>query len=321
MARKNLLAGLGDDKLPAGNFDHSRVEHSAETPHLSFGSRGAIGAVSRSIENLKAQAVVELEPDLIDPPKVVDRLDEGSTSFAEFAEQIRQAGQQVPVLVRPHPDHQGRYQIAYGRRRLRAVKLAGRLVKAVVKPLSDDELVLAQGQENSQRKDLSFIERALYAAELEAGGVKREVIMSALGVDKTGLSKLISVADQVPHDFIRVIGPAPKVGRDRWLEFAARLQMKGALDRLSGIIESDEFRQAETDDRFSRLFSALAPKRAAKPRLQAWKAEDGTSAARYKQDERLTTIVIDRKTAPEFGDFVIASLDDLYEAYRKSRND
>lgn len=320
MARKNLLEGLVGEKLPAGNSPEDATQISQEPPSSHHGARGAIGAISRSIESLKAMAEVELNPELVDPPPVSDRLNESPAAFAAFLEGIRENRQQVPILVRPHPQHPGRYQVAYGRRRLRAAKELGRQVRAIVKPLSDEELVVAQGQENSQRADLSFIERALYASDLERSGVARDVIMRALGVDKTGLSRLISVAEQVPHEIIRAIGPAPKAGRDRWLEFATRLGAAGAASTIEERIASEQWLALETDERFATLFAAVAPKRPSSVRMKSWKAKDGTKAARYRADEQGTTIVLDRKAAPEFGEFVIASLDDLYEAYRKSRD-
>ncbi len=320
MARKNLLEGLVGQKLPAGNSPAEPPGTPPEPPSSHHGARGAIGAISRSIESLKAQAEVELDPELVDPPPVSDRLTESPAAFAEFLEGIRENKQQVPILVRPHPQHSGRYQVAYGRRRLRAARELKRQVRAIVKPLSDEELVIAQGQENSQRADLSFIERALYASDLERSGVAREVIMRALGVDKSGLSRLISVAEQVPHDVIRAIGPAPKAGRDRWLELASRLLAPGTAEAISEHLVNERWLASETDDRFTALFAAIAPKRPSSVRMKAWKAKDGTKAARYRADERSTTIVLDKKAAPEFGDYVIASLDDLYEAYRKSRD-
>jgi ParB family chromosome partitioning protein len=291
----------------------------AETPVPQFASRAAIGAISRSIHQLKAQAEIELDPALIDPPPVIDRLDESPAAFAEFLHNIDENGQQVPILVRPHPNQPGRYQFAYGRRRLRAVRELGRPVRAIVKPLSDAELVIAQGQENSQRKDLSFIEKALYAADLEQNGQTRDTIMQALGIDKTGLSKLISVAEQVPHRIIRAIGPAPKAGRDRWLELASRIKTVDSEQIIDDTVNAESFRSMESDERFVSLFTTLAPKRPSKPRMKAWKAGDGTRAARFKQDEKGTTIVIDGKAAPDFGNFVLASLGDLYEASRKTR--
>jgi ParB family chromosome partitioning protein len=315
MARKHLLSDLIGQKLPAGNSEQISPEVAAP----QYSPRGAIGAVSRSIELLKSQSLMDLDPDLIDAPLVTDRLEESIEQFEAFAQQIKEHGQQVPILVRPHPSIEGRYQIAYGRRRLRAVKAAGVLVKAAVKPLTDEELVLAQGQENSARQDLSFIERALYAVELEANGFSRQVIMAALGVDKTGLSRLITSASQIPADIIRAIGPAPKAGRDRWTELAARLEQDGAVENARTALASDALLAQATDDRFVHVFDLVAPRKAKKPRAHVWKAEDGTRAARFKQDERSITLVIDKKTAPEFGEYLLASLPEIYASFKKAK--
>jgi ParB family chromosome partitioning protein len=315
MARKHLLSDLIGQKLPAGNSEQISPEVAAP----QYSPRGAIGAVSRSIELLKSQSLMDLDPDLIDAPLVTDRLEESIEQFEAFAQQIKEHGQQVPILVRPHPSIEGRYQIAYGRRRLRAVKAAGVLVKAAVKPLTDEELVLAQGQENSARQDLSFIERALYAVELEANGFSRQVIMAALGVDKTGLSRLITSASQIPADIIRAIGPAPKAGRDRWTELAARLEQDGAVENARTALASDALLAQATDARFVHVFDLVAPRKAKKPRAHVWKTEDGTRAARFKQDERSITLVIDKKAAPEFGEYLLASLPEIYASFKKAK--
>jgi hypothetical protein len=60
----------------------------------------------------------------------------------------------------------GHFQVAYGHRRLRAAELLQIKVKAVVRYLSDIEMVVVQGKENSDRRDLSFIERAAATADL-----------------------------------------------------------------------------------------------------------------------------------------------------------
>lgn len=86
MARKHLLSDLVPTKLSADNSP-------SETPPLpeqsAFGARGAIGAVSRSIEMLKSQSISEIDPDLIDAPDITDRLDESEEHFEEFAAQIK----------------------------------------------------------------------------------------------------------------------------------------------------------------------------------------------------------------------------------------
>ncbi|PWE52566.1 plasmid partitioning protein RepB [Metarhizobium album] len=318
MARKHLLSDLAGPKSHAGSAEDVSAQESM-TPQ--YAPRGAIGAVSRSIELLKSQSLIELDPDRIDAPAVTDRLDEDGEQFEEFARNIRENGQQVPILVRPHPTIEGRYQIAYGRRRLRAVKAAGLQIKAAVRTLTDDELVLAQGQENSARQDLSFIERALYAAELEANGFQRSVIMGALAVDKSNLSRLIQAATQLPADVIRGIGAAPKTGRDRWGELATRLGSDGAVDKAREVLSDGAVKALPSDERFARVFEAAAPKKVKKNKVQAevWQAEDGVKAARFRQDKRTLTLMIDNKAAPEFGDYLMSVLPEIYASFKKTK--
>lgn len=318
MARKHLLSDLAAPKSRVEGNDDVSVHESA-TPQ--YAPRGAIGAVSRSIELLKSHSLTDLDPDLIDAPAVTDRLDEDGEQFEEFARNIRENGQQVPILVRPHPSIEGRYQIAYGRRRLRAVKAAGLQIKAAVRTMTDDELVLAQGQENSARQDLSFIERALYAAELEAKGFQRSIIMSALAVDKSNLSRLIQAATQLPTDIIRGIGAAPKTGRDRWGELATRLGEGTAVDKAREVLADREVKALPSDERFARVFNATAPKKAKKEKAASnvWHAEDGVKAATFRQDKRSLTLVIDNKAAPEFGSYLMSMLPEIYASFKKTK--
>ena len=165
--------------------------------------------------------VVELDPALIDPSFIRDRLDDAKAAeFEAFQASIAEHGQQVPILVRPSSQTEGRYQVAYGHRRLEALQRLGRPVKAIVKHLTDEQLVVAQGRENLERRDLSFIERALFAARLEDHGFARSALTAALAVHKGNLSTMISVARSVPEELIVAIGPAPKVGRPRWEQLA-----------------------------------------------------------------------------------------------------
>ena len=232
MARKNLLADLIEgthSELPA---DQSSIA-SAQERVPTLGSRGAVGAMSRSLEQLSAERdaakilserlangedVVEIDAKHIDESIIPDRMNGSDANFASFKESIRTSGQLVPALLRPHPSQSGRYQTAYGHRRVRAMRELGRPVRAVIRNLSDDELVVAQGKENGEREDLSFIERARYGTLLEDRNFKRDTIMAALSVDKTELSRLISVYRAIPTELIDAIGPAPKVGRRRWME-------------------------------------------------------------------------------------------------------
>lgn len=316
MARKNLLAGLSSSELPAGNSAAQPAE--APAVFASFGGgRGAIGAVSRSLEHMKANTVHDLDTDQIDHSFVADRLEIATDSQTDLVASIREHGQQVPILVRPHPHQQGRFQVAYGHRRLRAAIELQRSVRAVIKPLTDEELVVAQGQENTARTDLSFIERARFAATLESTGFSREIIMAALSVDKTGLSRLISAAVKVPADILEAIGPAPKAGRDRWVELATRLEKPAAMAAARQSICDAAFPNKGSDERFALVFSASErkPRKGLVPSL--WKAPDGKKVARIRNDDRQVAVIVDKKVAGAFGSYLIEHLPEIYAAFER----
>jgi len=316
MARKNLLSDISSMQLPSGNSGADGAGKPAYSPHLSgMSSQGAIGAVSRSIEQLKAHAVLDLDPTLIEASFVADRLESSQEHHQVLVESIREHGQQVPVMVRPHPAKEGRFQIAYGRRRLLAIRELGIKIKAIVKPMSDEQLVVAQGQENSARKDLTFIEKALFAARLEQAGYSRETIMAALTVDKTGLSRLISSAVKIPHDLIEAIGAAPSAGRDRWGELSLRLEASGAMAKARMLVAAPDFATLVSDDRFNRLFAAVAPKATRPQRPTSLKTIDGSRFGNFKNDERVLTVSIDKKIAGDFASYLLGALPELYAEF------
>ena len=335
MGRKNLLADLVEERLTA-------VNDTPETPALlkeksvlpTLGSRGAVGAMSRSLDLMSAerdaaralsesiasgQSVIEVDTALVDSSIVPDRMLETDEDHSALVESIRAEGQLVPVLLRPHPTTAGRFQVAYGHRRVRASRALARPVRAVIRQLSDNELVVAQGKENSDRKDLSFIERSRFAATLEDRKFGRDTIRAALNVDKTELSRLIAVARAIPAHIIERIGPAPKTGRRRWMELAERLQARDATKRVTEAFGSDRFSAADSDNRFVHLFAALASRRARPARPSIWAADDGKKVARIERQPDRVTLSVDEKVAPSFGDYLVERLPDLYRAFREER--
>ena len=187
-ALKEMLAPISERPVP--------------DPHLSRVpvKPGALKSMGLSLQNLSDEAesahalrerleagevVIEIDPQSIVPSFIRDRLAEFPTNdVSDLEVSIAESGQQVPILVRPSPQIDGQYQVAYGHRRVEACRRLGRPVKAIVRRLTDQELVTAQGKENLEREDLSFIERAIFAARLEDRGFDRSVLMAALGVHK-----------------------------------------------------------------------------------------------------------------------------------------
>ncbi|SEF15425.1 chromosome partitioning protein, ParB family [Rhizobiales bacterium GAS191] len=281
----------------------------------------SLGQIAGAAEQARAliaagETVVELDPESIDNSFVTDRLERGGSDHRELVELIRERGQQVPILVRPHPEKPGRYQVAYGHRRVTALAELGKRVRAIVRNLSDEDLVVAQGQENSARTDLSYIERGLFAVSLEERGFDRTVIMSALNMEKTQLSRLISIASAIPRELAIAIGPAPKAGRPRWTALVQRLPERDLHSELGSLLADATFRESDSDQRFVRVFNALAPKKARKSaRPTLWRSPDGRKVAAIARAGQRVTITIDQKHTPEFGEFLIAQLPEIYAAF------
>lgn len=266
-----------------------------------------LGSLERRLEEGagEGERVVELNPDLIDSAFIADRLSgtqPGDDGFADLVASIRDGGQQVPVLVRPHTDEQGRYQAAYGHRRIAACREADIAVKAIIRDLSDGELVLAQGRENALRRDLSFIEKARFAAQLVAMDFSRADIQRALALHAADMTRMLAVASAVPAWAATAIGPAPKAGRARWLQLAKVLDTAPARAKARKIIASDAFKGEASDARFARVLKAVTTP--TKPEKEVLKNAKGRGVATISGPPTRPTITIDSKSAPDLLDAI-----------------
>ncbi len=301
-------------------------------PRVSSGSvrslKDSFSGVEKENEELREKIssgalVVEIDPALVDPSPVSDRFrDNDDSSFEVLKLSIAQRGQEVPILVREHPNAPGRYQSAYGHRRVRATQELGIAVKAVLRVLSDEALVVAQGLENSPREDLSFIERAVFAMHIEDAGHSRSVVQDALSIDRAEASKLLAVARSVPQDLIQAIGKASKVGRGRWQSFADLLKDISALKRARAALFQPNFAARETDARFLAAFSAASrsPDRnqvASASIATAIVSASGEKIGRVQQAARELKFTIDKNVPTTFAAFLVEQLPGLFETFTK----
>lgn len=301
MARKDLLKSLME----------AAMAEAPARPAPQY-AKGAIGAVSRSIEDLKTRALVDIPADLIDDAGIADRLDSDGDGIAALKASIRDYGQQVPVLVRQSRAAEGRYQIVYGRRRVQALKDLGLPVKAMIRDLSDQELVIAQGQENSARKDLTFIEKANFARQMRDAGYERRIICDALHIDKTVISRMLVVADAVPLRVIQAIGAAPSAGRDRWLLLAERIKghEMGALYLAKG---------ATSDERFQAVLTTLNLERPRRPTplRVALNGADGAPLGQVTQGRGTTVLTLAESAG--FSRWIVENIEEIHRGYLNSR--
>lgn len=297
---------------------------------------GALNSMNSALNDLALQArhadelasllangetIIDIAPENIDPSPFKDRLDDYTgPDFSQLLDSLRYTGQMTPVLVRPHPETEGRFQTAFGHRRIEAMRQIGKNVRAIVRELTDDQLALAQGTENTERKDLSFIERSFFALKLEEQGIRRDTIMRALATSKGVLSQMISIARQVPTELVYAIGPAPLAGRPRWEALIRQLDIATNEAAWRVALHEPDFASLDTNQRFERILKRFTI------RSQSNLGEEpilsqGKQIAGAKFGAKSTTLTLPGGRNDAFTAYVLRSLPEIHRAFeREQRN-
>ena len=325
MARKNPFANLLSHEEPA-----------SDNRALDYATKGATRSLLNSIDEMAAQAdkllegetIVELDPAIIDDSFAKDRFaldDDYREEFQRVLDAVRERGQDSPVLVRPHPKQAGRYMLVFGHLRRRAAVELGRKVRAVIKEMTDRDHVIAQGQENNGRANTSFIEKAVFAAEIASRRFDDDnsTVIAALGADKSTLSKMLAVAG-LPEPLLKAIGRAKRIGRDRWYDLKLLLDKPSHLEEALSFVASPSVAGLPSDERFDALVSHLKTKKVgARPKVTparaSWAPADGRLAAEAISDGKKFTLALKARgpDARAFGDYLTEHLDRLYEEFRQ----
>lgn len=250
----------------------------------------------------------------IDPSPIADRIDltEGLDSLKRS---LAEDGQQIPILVRPKPGTD-RYEIVTGRRRLRAMTELGRdTIQAFVRRMSDEEAFVAQGVENNERLETSFIERArTILSALEAGFTQQQV-ERFLGVDQSMISRMKSVYTAVGEDLVQRIGPARGVGRRKWEKLAKLVKDAVVLPEVPTLEDSvDRF-----DALLARLETDAPPAPSPTPREKPGpQAEAQATPVQATRRGRQLTVKVTAEAPEGFLEHLEAQIPHLLAAYRKS---
>lgn len=283
--------------------------------------RGPVGIMGN---DLLSNSIREIDPARIEASALADRLEVEDEGILQLRESIRTHGQQVPIMVRPIRERPGHFRIVYGRRRVAALRGLGVKAKAIIRTLDETEALVAQGQENNLRRNPSYIEKACFAAMMRGAGYGNEVVMAALGVDKTALSKMKSVTDVVPYALIERIGSAPESGRRKWIDLADLVRALETPD-LSNLLDGVKLNQAaKSDDRLALLTAHLRALRAddvavshsVRPGRTKFREEhlvlpDGQRLAELRRDAMAVTLKISRREQPEFGAWLEDRAEDI----------
>ena len=165
----------------------------------------AIMAVSThpdsNVEEFRQIAVELIFPNPRQPRRHFD-----DTALAALASSLQSRGVLQPVLVRPSPDGDGRFELIAGERRWRAAQLAGlEAIPAIVRARDDAESLELALIENMAREDLNPVEEARACAALvEEFGLSREEVGLRIGRSRVAVSNLVRLLD-LPDEALELL--------------------------------------------------------------------------------------------------------------------
>jgi len=146
------------------------------------------------MEKFEMISITDIQKNPYQPRKEFD-----GEKLDELAQSIKENGVIQPIIVRQSPVIG--YEILAGERRYRASLLAGlRSIPAVVKQLSDQEMMIQSIIENLQRENLNPIEEARAYESLVEKGFTHAEIADKMGKSRPYISnsiRLLSLPEQI----------------------------------------------------------------------------------------------------------------------------
>ncbi|WOI58171.1 plasmid partitioning protein RepB [Palleronia sp. LCG004] len=329
-SRKKRMSML-DDLASAGH------KQASPAPAQASGNR----ALRAARDAVDGHNVWDLDPYSIENQRLKDRLEPGDLDTLRDA--IETNGQTVPILVRRHPENSQRYLLVYGLRRLMAIQTSDKVktVRAIIANVDEDAATRAQISENMARRDLTYIERALFARELIDKGFGNQAhVAEILTVTKSSVSMALGIVDAVGRDLAEAIGPAPGIGRPRWEVLANTISDHDLdRDRLASVahrahgdadraeVLADAAREEESSvAAFEAVMRALPrqappPRRPTAPRSQKVALDSGGAATIRRSDKGLRLDIPDGPFADWLESDLRTIIDELHARYKNRAGD
>lgn len=169
----------------------------------------------------EAETVVDLKLDQISPNPYQPRQKFDEDALQDLARSIKKSGVFQPIIVRQPDPEVSRYEILAGERRYRASKLVDNdSIPAIIREVTESQMMEIAVMENLQREDLTPLEEA------EA----YEMLMSNLKLTQAEVSSRLGKSRPYIANYLRLLG-LPKQVKD--LLQKKRLSMGQARTLLS----------------------------------------------------------------------------------------
>lgn len=150
------------------------------------------------------RTAVLLKTSELEPNRAQPRRSFNEQALSELADSISKHGVLQPLLVRPQMS--GGYQIVAGERRWRAARMAGLdEVPAVVRDLTDEQVMELALIENLQREDLNPLEEAQgYRSLMDAYGMTQDDVAGIVGKSRPAVANALRLLN-LPEKFQKMV--------------------------------------------------------------------------------------------------------------------
>ncbi|GAX03993.1 chromosome partitioning protein ParB [Secundilactobacillus pentosiphilus] len=143
------------------------------------------------------ETVIDIKLDQIRPNPYQPRQKFDQTALKDLAQSIKKSGVFQPIIVRQPDPEVSRYEILAGERRVRASKLIkNETIPAIVREVTEPQMMEIAVMENLQREDLTPLEEA------EA----YEMLMSNLNLTQAQVSSRLGKSRPYIANYLRLLG-------------------------------------------------------------------------------------------------------------------
>jgi ParB family chromosome partitioning protein len=157
----------------------------------------------RIVNETKESDIVEIPLNEIRSNPYQPRKEFDEESLNEFAESIKEHGVIQPIIVKKSIKG---YELIAGERRTRASKIAGKTtIPAIIREISDQEMMEIALIENIQRQDLNPIEEAeAFAKIIETSGITQDEAAKKFGKSRSYITNLVGLL-RLPEKTIELV--------------------------------------------------------------------------------------------------------------------
>lgn len=146
---------------------------------------------------------------------------------------------------------------------------------------------------------------------------------SSLSTGRSHISEMIRIATALPREILMQIGPAPEIGRRRWLEFELRWSAHkdpGHVAQL--VLERDEIQSSSSDLRFAAVFEALS-KADGKPAASSATSDlisHGLVLGQVQRSKSASRLTFNKSVPTGFVDFIAGQIESLHDQFMQRQN-